>query len=186
VRGRLCERRSNRHKQFRPGRHPHYGARWIARPPQAAFVTRLRPVRLPVQAARQLPDQSTTLWAEPSSAGDTRLRGAPKQSQFRPSIRNREFAPNVRKVILGIEFGLRSQSASLQPAPGSAIKLIPFRSRAMSDPSILRRIRSFTRSLTTARPHLPQRDKCAAGVGRPSLGLRPRSVRPTPAHSHPD
>ena len=49
-------------------------ARWIARPPEAAFVTRLRPVRLPVQAARQLPDQSTTLWAEPSSAGDTRLR----------------------------------------------------------------------------------------------------------------
>ena len=51
-------------------------ARWIARPPEAAFVTRLRPVRLPVQAARQLPDQSTTLWAESSSAGDTRLRGA--------------------------------------------------------------------------------------------------------------
>jgi len=57
-------------------------ARWIARPPEAAFVTRLRPVRLPVQTARQLPDQSTTLWAEPSSAGDTRLRGAPKRSQF--------------------------------------------------------------------------------------------------------
>ena len=57
-------------------------ARWIAGPPEAAFVTRLRPVRLPVQAARQLPDQSTTLWAEPSSAGDTRLRGAPKRTQF--------------------------------------------------------------------------------------------------------
>jgi hypothetical protein len=56
-------------------------ARWIARPPEAAFVTRLRPVRLPVQAARQLPDQSTTFWAEPSSAGDTRLRGAPKRTQ---------------------------------------------------------------------------------------------------------
>ena len=28
---------------------------WIAQPPKAAFVTRLRPVRLPVQAARQLP-----------------------------------------------------------------------------------------------------------------------------------
>ena len=27
-------------------------ARWIARPPEAAFVTRLRPGRLPVQAAR--------------------------------------------------------------------------------------------------------------------------------------
>src|SRR5262249_28529361 len=57
-------------------------ARWIARPPEAAFVTRLRPVRLPVQAARQLPDQSTTLWAESSSAGDTRLRGAPKPTQW--------------------------------------------------------------------------------------------------------
>jgi len=32
----------------------------------------------------------------------------------------------------------------------------------------------------------PQREKCAAGDGRPSLGLCPRSVRPTPAHSHPD
>jgi hypothetical protein len=61
----------------------HVTARWIARPPEAAFVTRLRPVRLPVQAARQLPDQSTTLWAEPSSAGDTRLRGAPKRTQCR-------------------------------------------------------------------------------------------------------
>jgi hypothetical protein len=57
-------------------------ARWIARPPEAAFVTRLRPVRLPVQAARQLPDQSTSLRAEPSSAGDTRLRGAPKRTQL--------------------------------------------------------------------------------------------------------
>src|SRR4051812_44106406 len=51
-------------------------ARWIAQPPKAAFVTRLRPGRLPGQAARQLPDQSTTLWMEPSSIGDTRRRGA--------------------------------------------------------------------------------------------------------------
>jgi putative transposase len=43
----------------------------ITQPPKAAFVTRLRPVRLLVQAARQLPDQSTTLWVEPSSTGDT-------------------------------------------------------------------------------------------------------------------
>ena len=56
----------------------------------------------------------------------------------------------------------------------------------MSDPSISRRIRTLTRPLTTARPHLPQWEKCAAGDGRPSLGLRPRSVRPPPAHSHPD
>src|SRR4029453_4169563 len=51
-------------------------ARWIAQPPTAAFVTRLRPGQLPGQAARQLPDQSTTLWVEPSSTGDTRRRGA--------------------------------------------------------------------------------------------------------------
>jgi hypothetical protein len=30
-------------------------ARWIAQPPKAAFVTRLRPARLPGQVARQLP-----------------------------------------------------------------------------------------------------------------------------------
>ena len=51
-------------------------ARWIAQPPKAAFVTRLRPGQLPDQAARQLPEQSTTLRVEPSSTGDTRRRGA--------------------------------------------------------------------------------------------------------------
>ena len=55
----------------------HVIARWIARPPKAAFVTRLRSVRLLVQTARQLPDQSTTLWVDPSSTGNTRRRGAP-------------------------------------------------------------------------------------------------------------
>ena len=42
------------------------------------------------QAAGYLPGQSTTLWAEPSSTGDRRLRGAPKRTQFsgwRRSIR---------------------------------------------------------------------------------------------------
>ena len=42
----------------------HVTARWIAQPPKAAFVTRLRPGQSPSQAARQLPDQSTTLWVE--------------------------------------------------------------------------------------------------------------------------
>ena len=51
-------------------------ARWIAQPPKAAFVTRLQPGWSPNQAARQLPDRSTTLWVEPSSTGVTRLRGA--------------------------------------------------------------------------------------------------------------
>src|SRR6266849_4761065 len=44
--------------------------------PQATFVTRLQPVQLPAQAARQLPDQSTTLRVESSSTDDSRLRGA--------------------------------------------------------------------------------------------------------------
>src|SRR4029450_9880539 len=51
-------------------------ARWIARPPKATFVTRLRPGQLPSRTARQLPDQSTTVWMESSSISDTRLRGA--------------------------------------------------------------------------------------------------------------
>jgi len=45
----------------------HVTARRIAQPPKAAFVTRLRPGQLPNQAARQLPDQSTTLRVEPPS-----------------------------------------------------------------------------------------------------------------------
>jgi hypothetical protein len=57
----------------------HVTARWIAQPPKAAFVTRLRPDQLPDQAARQLPDQSTTLWVDPSPTGDTRRRGAPNK-----------------------------------------------------------------------------------------------------------
>src|ERR1700760_146002 len=48
----------------------------IAQPPKATFVTRLQPSRSPGQAARQLPDQSTTLRVESSSTDDSRLRGA--------------------------------------------------------------------------------------------------------------
>src|SRR5260370_29439757 len=54
----------------------HVTARGIAQPPKAAFVTRLQPFRLPGRTARQLPDQSTTLWVESSSTSDPRLRGA--------------------------------------------------------------------------------------------------------------
>ena len=54
----------------------HVTARRIAQPPKATFVTRLQPMRLPAQAARQLPDQSTTLRVESSSTDDPRLRGA--------------------------------------------------------------------------------------------------------------
>jgi len=44
-------------------------ARRIAQPPKATFVTRLQPFRLPGRAARQLPDQSTTIRVESSSTG---------------------------------------------------------------------------------------------------------------------
>src|SRR5258708_1467548 len=54
----------------------HVTARRIAQPPKATFVTRLQPFQLPGRAARQLPDQSTTLWVESSSTDDSRLRGA--------------------------------------------------------------------------------------------------------------
>ncbi len=54
----------------------HVTARWIAQPPKAAFVTRLRPNRLPDRAARQLPELSTTLRVESPSTGGARLRRA--------------------------------------------------------------------------------------------------------------
>src|SRR5262245_20450331 len=58
-------------------------ARRIAQLPKATFVTRLQPLRLPARAARQLPDQSTTLRVESSSTGNPRLRGAlPKADSY--------------------------------------------------------------------------------------------------------
>ena len=39
-------------------------------------LTRLQPIRLPAQAARQLSDQSTTLRVDSSSTEDSRRRGA--------------------------------------------------------------------------------------------------------------
>src|SRR6516225_6342477 len=56
----------------------------IAQPPKATFVTRLRPFRSPGRAARQLPDQSTILWVDSSSTGDSRLRGALPLADMRP------------------------------------------------------------------------------------------------------
>jgi hypothetical protein len=76
----------------------HLTARQIAQPPKAAFVTRLQPFRLPGRAARQLPDQSTTLWVESSSTDDSRLRGALPLPDLNtlpiPSIRR--YCPPVR------------------------------------------------------------------------------------------
>jgi hypothetical protein len=54
----------------------HVTAHRIAQPPKATFVTRLQPFRSPGRTARQLPDQSTTLWVDSSSTGNSRLRGA--------------------------------------------------------------------------------------------------------------
>src|SRR6478609_3063904 len=51
--------------------------------PQATFVTRLQPAQLPARAARQLPDQSTTLRVDSSSTDDPRLRGALPIGDFR-------------------------------------------------------------------------------------------------------
>src|SRR5262249_22643397 len=50
--------------------------------PKATFVTRLQPCRSPGRAARQLPDQSTTLRADSSPTDDSRLRGAPPDSEI--------------------------------------------------------------------------------------------------------
>jgi hypothetical protein len=57
-------------------------ARRIAQPPKAAFVTSLQPFRLPGRAARQLPEQSTTLWVKSSSTSVSCLRGALQKSRF--------------------------------------------------------------------------------------------------------
>ncbi len=69
----------------------HVTARWIAQPPMAAFVTRLRPRQLPGEIARLLPDLSTIIWVDPSSTGETRHRGALNNAgstAFRRSPRN--------------------------------------------------------------------------------------------------
>jgi hypothetical protein len=52
----------------------------VARPPEVAFVTRLRPGPLPHRAACQLPDLPTTIWVGLSPTSDLRLWGALKYS----------------------------------------------------------------------------------------------------------
>src|SRR3954453_14578296 len=54
----------------------HVTACRIAQSPEATFVTRLRPGRLPLRTARQLPAQPTTRWGKPSSTGKPRRLGA--------------------------------------------------------------------------------------------------------------
>ena len=96
----------------------HVTARRIAQPPKATFVTRLQPFRLPGRAARQLPDQSTTLWVEFSSTDDLRLRGALPTAGFGCTVGagsalvlshliSRAFLRSDRTVFvqLGVQFG---------------------------------------------------------------------------------
>src|SRR3954462_474559 len=88
-------------------------ARWIAEPPRAAFVTRLRPGRFPGQAARQLPEQSTTLWVEPSSTGDPRRRGALQKSRLL------HHGPGpVRPTA----YAVQNSGANVGPGPKTAIQ----------------------------------------------------------------
>ena len=54
--------------------------------PAATFVTRLQPGQLPGRTARQLPDQSTTLWVDSSSTDGSCLRGARPTSDI-PTVR---------------------------------------------------------------------------------------------------
>jgi hypothetical protein len=102
----------------------HVTARQIAQPPEATFVTRLQPVRLPGQAARQLPDQSTTLWVDSSSTGDSRLRGArptrdielrsahrPKLRRPRPPLRRCRGRWLCRAVSEALDYHVRIQGA---------------------------------------------------------------------------
>ena len=86
------------------GRHPHCHFRGLLRlhsrygPPDrsaalATFVTRLQPMPLPARAARQLPDQSTTLRVEPSStsqfapSGRTAKCGSDRSQSGSPALR---------------------------------------------------------------------------------------------------
>src|SRR5471030_1869438 len=80
----------------------HVTARRIAQPPKAAFVTRLQPCRLPGRAARQLPDQSTTLWVESSSTSDPRLRGALPFADIKLALRL------LPILLVQLRFGVKS------------------------------------------------------------------------------
>ena len=72
----------------------HVTARWIAQPPKAAFVARLRPGQLPTRVACQLPDQPTIIWMEPTSTGDPRRRGALRLHCYFNNIEVRSFVPS--------------------------------------------------------------------------------------------
>src|SRR5262245_60215745 len=105
----------------------HVTARRIAQLPKATFVTRLQPLRLPARAARQLPDQSTTLRVESSSTGNPRLRGALPipdivwtLSDYLRWWAGLPGAPAVWRGLLFVVLGLRSAVAAGASAPTAA------------------------------------------------------------------
>src|SRR3954471_16828377 len=107
----------------------HVTARRVAQPPKAAFVTRLQPFRLPGRAARQLPDQSTTLWVESSSTGDPRLRGALPGTDLHESWRmaGTERSPAVRLTLSSAwarPLGVTSSPWSLLAEPVTASRVV--------------------------------------------------------------
>src|SRR5262249_28233257 len=96
--------------KWQEGRHPHCHFRGLPRlhsrsgPPdrsaaQSNLCHEAPALRLPARAARQLPDQSTTLRVESSSTDDSRLRGAlpmADMARFSRSLRRRERVTSVR------------------------------------------------------------------------------------------
>jgi hypothetical protein len=94
----------------------HVTAHRIAQPPKATFVTRLQPFRSPGRAARQLPDQSTTLSVESSSTSDPRLRGAlPTADMLRSAatqIIARQGRGSVATTVRSTNFTRASDTAS--------------------------------------------------------------------------
>jgi hypothetical protein len=104
----------------------HVTARRIAQPPKVTFVTRLQPSQLPNQAARQLPDQSTTIRVELSSTDDSRLRGAlpsadvqvGQQRHIPLDTHSLMTSPECLDVRDKIKLGLRRRLSGLTPTFG--------------------------------------------------------------------
>ena len=63
----------------------HVTACRITRPPTAAFVTRLRPGQLPATPLVSYQALPTTAWVDPSSTGQPRRWGAPRNAGSRPA-----------------------------------------------------------------------------------------------------
>ena len=95
----------------------HVTARRVARPPKAAFVTRLRSGKLPNQTARQLPDLSTTIWVDSASTGYPCLCGAHSEIRVKP-FRKPPAQSRITRPKAVAPSGLRA--ASLKDEEGEA------------------------------------------------------------------